>query len=93
MLKKTLYEIFRGKIVKQAGVTKNNGLHTVEGSAPSEAEKEAAHGVRARDVVAPATPGVMAHHGKEKNVENLWMVVRTWTNWNLIREPLRMNWP
>jgi hypothetical protein len=31
----------------------------VEGSAPSEAEKEAAHGVRAGDVRAPDTPEVM----------------------------------
>jgi hypothetical protein len=51
----------------------------VEGSAPSEAEKEAAHGIRAGDVEAQATPGVMAHHGKEKNEENLWIMVRTWT--------------
>jgi hypothetical protein len=31
--------------------------------------------------------------GKRKNDENLWMIVRTWTNWNLIREPLGTNCP
>jgi hypothetical protein len=30
----------------------------------------------------------MPHRGKEKNEENLWMMVRIWTDWNLIREPL-----
>jgi hypothetical protein len=59
-----------------------------EGSAPSEAKKQAAHEVSDRNVGAPATPGVMAHRGKEKNEENLWMMVRTSTNWNLIRELL-----
>jgi hypothetical protein len=39
---------------------KNDGLDTVEGVASSETEKEAAHGVRARDVGAPATQGVKA---------------------------------
>jgi hypothetical protein len=48
---------------------------------------------RARDVRAPATPGVLAHRGKEKNGETLWMMVRTWTNWNLIREPFGKRWP
>jgi hypothetical protein len=38
----------------------------VEGLAPSEAEKEDAHGVRAVYVGALATPGVMAHRRKEK---------------------------
>jgi hypothetical protein len=28
----------------------------------------------------------MAHCGKAKNEENLWTVVRSWTNWNVIRE-------
>jgi hypothetical protein len=45
---------------------KNGGLDIVDGSAPSEAEKEDAHGIRAGYVGAPATPGVMAHHRKEK---------------------------
>jgi hypothetical protein len=36
----------------------------VEGSAPSEAEKEATHGVKAGYVGAPVTPGVMAQRGK-----------------------------
>jgi hypothetical protein len=59
---------------------KNDGLDTVEGSASSEVEKEAAHRVRAGDVGAPASLGVMIHHGKVKKKENLWMIVRTWTN-------------
>jgi hypothetical protein len=53
-------------------VTKNDGLNIVEGSAPSKVEKEPAHGVRARDVGAEATPGVMVHGGKVKNEANLW---------------------
>jgi hypothetical protein len=43
-------------------------LNLVEGSASSEAEKEAAHGLRAGYVGAPTTPGVIAHRGKEKGV-------------------------
>jgi hypothetical protein len=43
----------------------------LEGSSPSEAEKEAAHGIRATDVEAPAIQGVMVHHGKEKR-EKPW---------------------
>jgi hypothetical protein len=30
----------------------------------------------------------MLHHGKEKNDENFWMLVRTWTDSHPIREPL-----
>jgi hypothetical protein len=30
---------------------------------------------------------------ERENKENLWIMVRTWTNWNLIREPLWMSWP
>jgi hypothetical protein len=30
----------------------------------------------------------MPHLGKEKNDENLWMMMRTWTDWKPIREPL-----
>jgi hypothetical protein len=30
----------------------------------------------------------MSHRGKEKNEENFWIMVRTWTNWNLLRELL-----
>jgi hypothetical protein len=37
-------------------------LDLVDRSAPSEVEKEAAHRVRAGDVGALATPGVMAHY-------------------------------
>jgi hypothetical protein len=28
-----------------------------------------------------------------KKEENLWTMVRTWTKWNLIKEPLRTSWP
>jgi hypothetical protein len=64
----------------------------VERSAPSEAEKEAAHGIRTRDVGAAVTQAVMVHRGK-KNEEIFWIMVKTWTNWNLIRELHRMSWP
>jgi hypothetical protein len=43
----------------------------VEGPAPSEAEKEAAHGIRATDVGALATQRVMVHHGKGKQGKTL----------------------
>jgi hypothetical protein len=43
-------------------------------------------------VGALATPGVMAPTvGRERErdkIRELWIMVRTWTNWNLIREPL-----
>jgi hypothetical protein len=29
----------------------------------------------------------------KKHEKNLWIMVRTWTNWNLIREPLGRSWP
>jgi hypothetical protein len=45
---------------------KNNGLDIVEGPAPSEMEKEIAHG-GAGNMGAPATPGVIPHREKEKN--------------------------
>jgi hypothetical protein len=38
----------------------NEGLEIVEGSAPSETEKETAHGVRAGNVGTPATLGSFA---------------------------------
>jgi hypothetical protein len=47
-------------------VTKNDGLHIVEESDPSDAEKQAAHRVRAGDVGALATPGVMAHRKRKE---------------------------
>jgi hypothetical protein len=47
-------------------VAENDELDVVEGSAPFEAEKEAAQGIRVRDVGTPATEGVMVHRGKEK---------------------------
>jgi hypothetical protein len=43
----------------------------VEGLAPSEAEKEAAHGIRAGYVGAPVTQAVMVHWGKEKQEKPL----------------------
>jgi hypothetical protein len=45
---------------------KNEELDLVEGMAPSKAENEAVHRIRAGDVGALATQGVMVHHGKEK---------------------------
>jgi hypothetical protein len=37
---------------------------------------------------------IMAHRRKEKKrEENVWMMVITWTNWNLIRELLGTSWP
>jgi hypothetical protein len=77
-------------------VAENEELDLVKGSAPSKTEEKPTSSIsirRARYVGALATPGVMAHCGKEKNEENLWMIVRTWTNWNLIRDPLGMSWP
>jgi hypothetical protein len=50
-------------------------------------EKETAHRAGAGNVETPATPGVMPHYGKERK-KSLWMMVRTWTDWNPIREPL-----
>jgi hypothetical protein len=38
-------------------------------------------------VGAPATVG-RERERKEKHEENLWMMVRTWTDWNHIRESL-----
>jgi hypothetical protein len=40
--------------------TKNEEMDLVEGTAPSETEKEIVHGVRAGNVRAPATPGITA---------------------------------
>jgi hypothetical protein len=63
----------------------DKGLNIVEGLAPSKVEKEAAQKVRAGDVGALATPGVMAptvggerEGGKER--ENVWMMMKTGTN-------------
>jgi hypothetical protein len=46
-------------------------LDLVERSTPSEAEKEAVHGVRAGDVGAPATLGNFAHTGWKKRKKTL----------------------
>jgi hypothetical protein len=45
-------------------------LDIVEGSTPSETEKETAHRAGTGNVEAPATPEVMPHLGNEKNEEN-----------------------
>jgi hypothetical protein len=34
------------------------------------------------------TPLVKPHRENEKNEELLWIMVRTWTDWNPSREPL-----
>jgi hypothetical protein len=47
---------------------------------------------KARDVGAPATLGNFSPTGWKKE-EKRWMMVRIWTNWNLIREPLGSSWP
>jgi hypothetical protein len=52
-------------------VAENEELDLVERSAPSEAEKEAAHAIRPGDVGAPATQGVMSQWGKEKRGKSL----------------------
>jgi hypothetical protein len=39
-------------------------------------------------VGATATQGVLVHREKDKKEANLWVMVITWNNWNLIREKL-----
>jgi hypothetical protein len=41
-------------------------LDIVEGSTPTETEKETVYRAEAGNVEAPAAPGVMSHRGKEK---------------------------
>jgi hypothetical protein len=56
----------------------NQELGILEGLAPSKTEEKPTSSIsvrRAGYVGAPATPGVMARRGKEKNEENLWMMV------------------
>jgi hypothetical protein len=68
----------------------------VEESAPSKTEEETSSSVRVRRagyVGAPATQELRSTVGKRKKEENVWMMVRTWTNWNLIREPFGTSWP
>jgi hypothetical protein len=58
--------------------TENQGLGIVEGSTPSKTEEKPTSSINVRRAGyegALATPGVMAHHGKEKKIKNLWMVV------------------
>jgi hypothetical protein len=79
-------------------VAENQELDLVEGSTPSEAEEKPTSSIsirRARKVGAPATRDSFSPllEKREKNEENLWMMVITWTNWNLIRELLRTSWP
>jgi hypothetical protein len=64
---------------------KNDRLNIMEGSTPSKTEKVPAHKAGAGNVEAPATPGVMPPRGNERK-KKLWMMVRTWTDWNPIRE-------
>jgi hypothetical protein len=71
-------------------------MDLVEGSTASKTVEKLTSSVSlggARYVEALATPRVMDHNGKEKNEENIWMMVKTWTNCNFIREPLVMSWP
>jgi hypothetical protein len=63
-------------------------MDLVERSAPSETKKEIMHGVGARNMGALATWDSFAPPKREKRI-----MVRTWTNWNLIREPLGTSWP
>jgi hypothetical protein len=80
---------------------KNEAMDLVEKLAPSEMKKEIVHGVRAGYMGAPATPGVIAptvgrerERERERNkIRKLWIIVITWTNWKLIREPLGTSWP
>jgi hypothetical protein len=58
---------------------KNQGLGIVEESAPSRTEEEPTSSISIR--------------GDRYVGATLWMMVKTWTNLNLIREPLRMSWP
>jgi hypothetical protein len=45
-------------------------------------------------VGAPAIPGFVAHRGEEKKKEKkLRMILRTQSNWKLIREVLGRRWP
>jgi hypothetical protein len=41
------------------------------------------------NVGTPATVGRVRNGGRRRKK---WMMVRTWTNWNLIRERLWMSW-
>jgi hypothetical protein len=43
---------------------------------------------RAGSMGAPATARIMPHRETEENEEKLWMMVRTCTDWNPIKEPL-----
>jgi hypothetical protein len=70
-------------------VSENEEMDLVERSAPSEMKKEIVHGVGARNVGAQTTQDNFALPFGKK----LWMMLRTWTNTNHIRESLRMSWP
>jgi hypothetical protein len=56
------------------------GLGIAEGSALSRTEEEP-----------NSTTGIASVRRKKK--KDLWMMVRTWTKWNLIREPLGISRP
>jgi hypothetical protein len=71
-------------------VTRNSGLDIGERSAPSEAEKEAAHGVRAGYMGASASPGLMVHrrkNGENKETFGWWWLIGIY--WHVSSEPLR----
>jgi hypothetical protein len=75
----------------------NQELGIVEGSASSRMKEKPTSSIsirRARFVGAPATPGVMAHCGKEEKKEERKPldIVRSWTNWNFIKELPRTSW-
>jgi hypothetical protein len=50
----------------------------VKESAPSETEEE---------------PNGTISNASVRGEKDLWIMVRTWANWNFIREPLGTSWP
>jgi hypothetical protein len=71
--KKTLYEIFKGKIVKQVAGTSSGLRKSMDWASwkgPSSVSVR-----RAGYVGVPATPGIMAPLLYERERENLWMMV------------------
>jgi hypothetical protein len=67
-------------------------LDVVEGSTPSETEEEPSNvSVRVAKKCGHSPLGIILPCCLEE--KNLWMMVRTWTNWNLIRELLGMSRP
>jgi hypothetical protein len=56
----------------------------MDGSAPSETEKETAHRTGAGNVETPATLGITPHFERGERTNR--MIVRAWTDWNPIRK-------